>query len=240
MQVGYFWDNIWMHKIHRSKRMPTQSPGIAGEKPSEKPGVSRRGFLKGVGAAAVATETVLSRAAQAAAEVPADPSALSQPMSGELEIALTLNGQKRKVTVEPRTTLLSAIRDRLDPPLTGPKLVCDAGTCGACTVLLDGKPVYGCSLLAIDVVGRKITTVEGIGTPDHLSPVQAAFVEKDAMMCGFCTSGFVTTVTGLLNENPNPTLEQVKEGCKGNFCRCGTFPHVFQAAMSAAEKMKKA
>ena len=213
--------------------MPTRLTDAA----SDKSGVSRRGFLKGVGAAALATETVLSK--HAPAEVPIDPAGLSQPISGEVEVTLTLNGQNRKVTIEPRTTLLSAIRDRLDPPLTGPKLVCDAGTCGACTVLLDGKPVYGCSLLAIDMIGKPITTVEGIGTPDHLSPVQAAFVEKDAMMCGFCTSGFVTSITGFLNQNPNPTLEQVKEGCKGNFCRCGTFPHVFAAAMAAAGKASK-
>jgi xanthine dehydrogenase YagT iron-sulfur-binding subunit len=205
---------------------------------NDKPGVSRRGFLRGVGAAAVVADTVLSRAAHAAADIPRNPAALSEPISGEIEVSLTLNGQTRKVTVEPRTTLLSAIRDRLDPPLTGPKLVCDAGTCGACTVLLDGKAVYGCSLLAIDCIGKPITTVEGLGTPDHLSPVQAAFCEKDAMMCGFCTSGFVTAVTGFLNENPNPTRDQVREGVKGNFCRCGTFPHVFDAALSAAEKMK--
>ena len=163
---------------------------------------------------------------------------MSEPISGMVDVTLTLNGQRRVVNIEPRTTLLSAIRDRLDPPLTGPKLVCDAGTCGACTVLLEGKPVYGCSVLAIDVIGKQITTVEGLGTPDKLSPVQAAFVEKDAMMCGFCTSGFVTSVTGLLKENPNPSLEQVREGCKGNFCRCGTFPHVFQAALSAAANIK--
>lgn len=205
---------------------------------NDKTGVSRRGFLRGVGAAAVVADTILSRAAEAAADIPQNPGALSTPISGQIEITLNLNGQNRKVMVEPRTTLLSALRDRLDPPLTGPKLVCDAGTCGACTVLLEGKPAYGCSLLAIDCVGKPITTVEGLGTPDNLSPVQEAFVEKDAMMCGFCTSGFVTAVTGLLNENPNPTLEEVREGCKGNFCRCGTFPHVFEAALAASGKMK--
>jgi xanthine dehydrogenase YagT iron-sulfur-binding subunit len=206
---------------------------------NDKPGVSRRGFLRGVGAAAVVADTIINRAAQAAADMPGpDGTALSEPISGDVKITLTINGQKRAVTVEPRTTLLSAIRDRMEPALTGPKLVCDAGTCGACTVLLEGKPVYGCSVLAIDMIGKSITTVEGLGTPDHLSPVQEAFCEKDAMMCGFCTSGFVTAVTGLLNENPNPTLEQVREGCKGNFCRCGTFPHVFEAALSAAGKMK--
>ena len=208
------------------------------EKSIEKPGMSRRGFLRGVGTAAVVADTILSRAADAAADIPQNAAAVGEPLSGDIPVTLTLNGQARKVTVEPRTTLLSAIRDRLDPPLTGPKLVCDAGTCGACTVLLEGKPVYGCSMLAIDCIGKSITTVEGLGTPEKLSPVQQAFCEKDAMMCGFCTSGFVTTVSGFLKENPNPTLEQVKEGCKGNFCRCGTFPHVFEAALSAAAKMK--
>jgi xanthine dehydrogenase YagT iron-sulfur-binding subunit len=204
------------------------------EENSARGGVSRRTFLRGVGVAAVTADTLLARVAESHADqapAPYSP-ATSAPVSGPVEITLSINDQARKVTIEPRTTLLSALRDRLEPGVTGPKLVCDAGTCGACTVLLEGKPVYGCSILAIDAVGKKITTVEGLGTPEHLSPVQQAFCDKDAMMCGFCTSGFVTTVTALLRENPSPTLEQVKEGCKGNFCRCGTYPHVFQAAMS--------
>ena len=199
-------------------------------------GVSRRTFLRGVGVAAVTADALLARATESHADVPTTAPyspATSTPVSGPVRISLRINNQDREVTVEPRTTLVSAMRDRLEPALTGPKLVCNAGTCGACTVLLDGKPVYGCSVLAIDVVGRQITTVEGFGTPEHMSPVQQAFCDKDAMMCGFCTSGFVTTVTALLRETPNPTLEQVKEGCKGNFCRCGTYPHIFQAAMSA-------
>ncbi len=200
-------------------------------------GVSRRGFLKGVGAAAVAADVVLGRADVAAAEQPTTKAAAGNvPLVGEVSVVLGINGQSRPVTVEPRTTLLSAIRDRLDPPLTGPKLVCNVGTCGACTVLLDGQPVYGCSVLAIDAVGRTITTVEGLGTPDRMSPVQAAFVEKDAMMCGFCTSGFVTTVTALVRDKPNLTREQVQEGSKGNFCRCGTYPHIFEAAMAASKR----
>ena len=196
-------------------------------------GFSRRGFLK-VGAAALAADGLLH--APAVADQPAtSPAVAPKVLSGDVAITLSVNGQARPVTVEPRTTLLSALRDRLDPPLTGPKLVCNVGTCGACTVLLDGHTAYACSVLAVDAIGRQVTTVEGLGTPDHLSPVQAAFVEKDAMMCGFCTSGFVTTVTAFVRDNPNPTLEQVQEGCKGNFCRCGTYPHVFQAALAAAK-----
>jgi xanthine dehydrogenase YagT iron-sulfur-binding subunit len=197
-------------------------------------GLSRRGFLKGVGAAAIATDGLLVNGCERLERQPVI-AAHSGPVFGPVKITLDVNDQSRAVTIEPRTTLLSALRDRLDPAVTGPKLVCDAGTCGACTVLLDGKPVYGCSVLAIDCVGKSITTVEGLGTPEHLSPVQAAFVDKDATMCGYCTSGFVTSVTALLRKNPNPTLEQVREGCKGNFCRCGTYPHIFAAALSAAK-----
>ncbi len=197
-------------------------------------GVSRRVFLK-VGAAALAADGLLGVTAPPASAATAGPATGPGVLAGDVAVRLHVNGVDRPVTVEPRTTLLSALRDRLDPPLTGPKLVCNVGTCGACTVLLDGQPVYGCSVLAVDAIGRQVTTVEGLGTPDRMSPVQAAFVEKDAMMCGFCTSGFVTTVTALVRDNPKPTLQQVQEGCKGNFCRCGTYPHVFEAALAAAK-----
>jgi aerobic-type carbon monoxide dehydrogenase small subunit (CoxS/CutS family) len=202
-------------------------------------GFSRRRFLQGVGVAGVGA-IVADHPLIARAEAPAQPEAYdpAKPVSGNLEIVLNVNGQDRKVTVEPRTTLLNALRNNMEPAITGPKLVCDMATCGACTVLLDDKPVYGCMQLAIDVVGRKITTVEGIGTPDNLSPVQAAFGEKDAMMCGYCTDGFVTSITGLLKHNPNPTEEEVREACKGNFCRCGTYPRIFQAALAAAKNQQ--
>lgn len=202
-------------------------------------GVTRRNFLRGVGAAAIAADVAVHATPAVADETPATAPA-DGVLRGEVPITLTINGQSRQLKVEPRTTLLSALRDRLDPALTGPKLVCNAGTCGACTVIVDGETAYGCSLFAVDLVGRKITTVEGLGTPDKLSPVQAAFCEKDAMMCGFCTSGFVTSVTNLLSKNPDPTDAQIREGCKGNFCRCGTFPHVFEAAKAASVAMKKA
>jgi xanthine dehydrogenase YagT iron-sulfur-binding subunit len=200
-----------------------------------RPGFSRRRFLQGVGVVGVGALIVdhpLVRGAQNdAAASPAD----GKILSGPLEITLNINGKDRKVTVEPRTTLLNALRNNLEPAVTGPKLVCDMGTCGACTVLLDGRAVYGCLLLAIEAVGKQITTAEGLGTPDHLSAVQAAFIEKDALMCGFCTPGFVTSVSGLLRENPHPTEQEVREACKGNFCRCGTYPRIFEAALAAAK-----
>jgi xanthine dehydrogenase YagT iron-sulfur-binding subunit len=207
----------------------------SGEKGPGRSGFSRRRFLKGVGVAGVGA-IVADYPLLTAAETQAAPAAsASKTVSGNIDIVLNVNGQGRKVTVEPRTTLLNALRNNMDPPLTGPKLVCDMGTCGCCTVLLDDKPVYGCMSLAIDVVGKKITTVEGIGTPENLSPVQAAFGENDAMMCGYCTDGFVTSITGLLKANPNPTEQEIREGCKGNFCRCGTYPRIFHAALEAAK-----
>jgi aerobic-type carbon monoxide dehydrogenase small subunit (CoxS/CutS family) len=109
------------------------------------------------------------------------------------------------------------------------------GTCGACTVLIDDKPVYSCLVLAVDAANKKITTAEGLGTPEKPNAVQAAFVEHDALMCGFCTPGFVTTISAYLKKNPNPSLAEVKEACKGNFCRCGTYPRVFEAALAAAK-----
>jgi xanthine dehydrogenase YagT iron-sulfur-binding subunit len=217
---------------------PVETAGGGGVVVSE---WSRRSFLKTVGAgaaAAVSAEAALAPAAQAAE--PAASGSGSAVISGPVKVTLSINGKDRDVTVEPRTTLLSALRDRLEPAITGPKLVCDAGTCGACTVLLNGKPVFGCSVLAVDAVGKQVTTVEGLGTPEHPNPVQAAFVEKDAMMCGFCTPGFVTTISALLQKNPKPTEQQVREACKGNFCRCGTYPHVFQAALAAAQERGKA
>jgi len=195
---------------------------------------SRRRFLKGVGVAgagaALAEHLLLKPEAEAVA---AEAETGARPVAGAVNLTLDVNGQRRALVVEPRTTLLSALRHNLDPPLTGPKLVCDMGTCGACTVLLDGRAVYSCLVLAVDAAGKKLTTVEGLGSPENLSGVQQAFVEHDALMCGFCTPGFVTTVTAYLKKNPNPTLEEVREACKGNFCRCGTYPRVFEAALAA-------
>lgn len=185
--------------------------------------VTRRLFLKTAGAGAAVVSTVGTEGAAAA------PAILGP---GPVELSLKINGAAKNVTVEPRVTLLRALRNHLD--LTGAKEVCDRGACGACTVLVDGKPVCSCLMLAADAVGREITTVEGLGTPEAMSPVQAAFVECDALQCGFCTPGFVVSATALLKENPKPSLDQVKAGLSGNLCRCGTYGRVFEAVQKAA------
>jgi xanthine dehydrogenase YagT iron-sulfur-binding subunit len=185
-------------------------------------GVSRRVFLKTAGVGAAATSLVGAVTA-ATSDVVLGPD--------PVPLSLKINGAVHSVSVEPRVTLLAALRNHLD--LTGAKQVCDRGACGACTVLLDGKPVVSCLMLAADAVGHEITTVEGLGTPEKLSPVQEAFVECDALQCGFCTPGFVVSSTALLAANPHPTLGEIQHGLSGNLCRCGTYGRVFEAVQKA-------
>jgi xanthine dehydrogenase YagT iron-sulfur-binding subunit len=194
------------------------------------PAVTRRGFLKGIGVGTAATG-LISAVKPMADAATRDPNVLGP---GEIPLTLQVNGQARQLRVEPRVTLLDALRNRLD--VTGPKKVCDRGTCGACTVLLDGHPVYACSVLAVEAQGRAITTVEGLGTPDKLNAVQAAFVQHDAQQCGFCTPGFVTAATAFVRQNPNATVEQVRAGLGGNLCRCGTYAGMLLAVADAARK----
>jgi xanthine dehydrogenase YagT iron-sulfur-binding subunit len=186
-------------------------------------GLSRRTFLKTAGAGAAATGLLAGEGRPAGAAV-LGPDAVP--------LTLKVNGTARSVSVEPRVTLLRALRNHLD--LTGAKEVCDRGACGACTVLFDGEPVCSCLMLAADAEGHEITTVEGLGSPEKLSPLQAAFVECDALQCGFCTPGFVVAGTALLRRTPSPSLEQVKDGLAGNLCRCGTYGRVFEAVQKAA------
>jgi xanthine dehydrogenase YagT iron-sulfur-binding subunit len=208
------------------------------KKKSSRHDPSRRKFLKGVGVAGAGAALVDHIIATDTKEAAQKSIVTGQPVSGTVNIVLDVNSAKRNVSVEPRTTLLNALRNHLEPAVTGPKLVCDMGTCGACTVLMDGKNVYSCLVLAVDAVGKKLTTVEGLGTPDNMNAVQAAFVEHDGLMCGFCTPGFVTTISAYLKKNANPTLDEVREACKGNFCRCGTYPRVFEAALAAAKSAR--
>jgi xanthine dehydrogenase YagT iron-sulfur-binding subunit len=209
------------------------------ESPGSPQGFSRRQFLRGgvgvgVGSVAASIGNGLLPEDGLAGQAAAD--GIGTPIGpGEVRVTLVINGQSKEVLVEPRTTLLDALRNRLD--ITGAKKVCDRATCGACTVLKDGKPIYSCTALAIDVAGSQITTIEGLGTPDKLSPVQAAFVHNDAQQCGFCTPGFVVACTAMLQAHPRPTPEQVRLGLGGNLCRCGTYNGIKDAIVEAGPKM---
>lgn len=197
--------------------------------------VSRRSFLKTFGASAAAAATAQVESVAAELE-----KANKEKIVGPEAVPITLevNGKKINLQVEPRVTLLDALRNMT--PMTGTKEVCDRATCGACSVFLGDKLVYSCSVLAIDAQNKKITTVEGLGTPGKLSRVQEAFVEQDALMCGYCTPGFVMSVTALLRQNPKPTEAEVRHACSGNLCRCGTYPRILQAALKAAGVTKTA
>ncbi len=191
--------------------------------------LSRRSFLRGTAAAGL-TPLLAGAAARAAPRDAGTGDAEDAPRTvhgvpvygpGPVEIELSVNGEARTVAVEPRVTLLDALRDQLD--LTGAKRVCDRGTCGACTVLMDGRPVYACSILAIAARGAELETVENLGTPSDMHPLQAAFVDHDAQQCGFCTPGFVVAGKALLDTNPSPSPDEVVRALSGNFCRCGTY-----------------
>ena len=196
-----------------------------------KTGFSRRGFIRGVGIGSGALGTGLLEK-----EATATPAAPNVAGPGPVPITLNINGKPMNLSVEPRVTLLDALRNYLD--VTGAKRVCDRGTCGACTVIMNGKTVYACSVLAIDAQGKKIETIEGLAAPGQMHPVSAAFWNNDAQQCGYCTPGFVMAAKGFLDENPNPTMDQVKHGLGGNLCRCGTYMGVRQAVLDAAKTMK--
>jgi xanthine dehydrogenase YagT iron-sulfur-binding subunit len=214
---------------NRKATMSDHHDPPAPERDSDATNVSRRGFLKGFGAGTVAT-SLLSPAAMREAAA-AENGGWTGP--GELPISLKINGTTRELRVEPRATLLDALRNRLD--VTGPKKVCDRGTCGACTVLVDGQPAYSCCMLALEAEGRAITTVEGLGTPEKMNAVQKAFVQHDAQQCGFCTPGFVTAATGFVRKNPNATAEEICKGLGGNLCRCGTYAGMLLVAADLAK-----
>ncbi len=192
---------------------------------------TRRAFLKGIGLGSVGA-TVLA-APPSKGTRPAAPAGTGRTLGpGAVAITLKVNGVARTLRVEPRVTLLDALRDRLD--LTGSKKICDRGECGGCAVLVDGSPVLACMMLAVDARHRAITTVEGLSTGGRLHPVQAAFIEADALQCGFCTPGFVVAAKALLDEVKTPTAEQVREALGGHLCRCGTYPRIVEAVRSAA------
>jgi xanthine dehydrogenase YagT iron-sulfur-binding subunit len=207
--------------------------------------LGRREFVKLVGTSSVAVgasvltaETIL---AEPVPQEPADASTAGLVGPGPVSMTLRINGKPQTLVAEPRVTLLDLLRDRLH--MTGAKKVCDRGTCGACTVIVNGRSVYSCTVLAIDVAQRpgmaaaEIQTIEGIHAEGQLHPVSAAFVENDAQQCGFCTAGFVMASKAYLDRHPKPTYEEVKDSLGGNLCRCGTYMGVRHAVVEAGAKM---
>jgi xanthine dehydrogenase YagT iron-sulfur-binding subunit len=194
-----------------------------------KNGFSRRGFIRGVGISTGALGSGLLETA-----------ALAEPAGGmagpgAVPVTLKINGKAQNLNLEPRVTLIDALRNYADH--TGAKKVCDRATCGACTVIMDGKVVYSCTVLAIDAQGKDIQTIEGLSN-GKLHPVSAAFVNHDAQQCGYCTPGFVMATKGFLDKHPNPTVADVEKGLGGNLCRCGTYIGMRKAVLEAAKEMK--
>jgi aerobic-type carbon monoxide dehydrogenase small subunit (CoxS/CutS family) len=199
-------------------------------------GVSRRNFLRGAGAVAASSGLVgrqLAVADESSERADGAASGIRRYSASGQSISLRINGTPTIVSVTPDTTLLQALRESLG--LTGSKEVCDRGACGACTVILDGRSVNSCMLLAIDAIGRSITTVEGLGQGGELDPVQQAFVENDACQCGFCIPGFVMRSRALLDETPKLDLDGIKQGLSGNICRCAAYAAIFAAVEQASQ-----
>lgn len=199
--------------------------------PKPKSGVSRRGFIRGVGLGSGALGAgMLEQQAEA------QPASAKLAGPGPALITLRVNGKPYQLTLEPRVTLLDALRDRLN--LTGAKRVCDRGNCGSCTVLLAGKAVYACNVLAIDAQDKDIQTIESLTADGKVHPLITAFTANDALQCGFCTPGFVMAGKAFLEANPNPSYEQIKEGLGGNLCRCGSYMGIRKAVQQAARELR--
>ena len=201
--------------------------------PDDRNEVSRRDVLRGAGVAAFlgAMTPALAQEAKSKGGVP-------QVGPAATPIELKVNGKSHKLAVEPRVTLLDALRDHID--MTGTKRVCDRGACGACTVMVDGKTVNSCLMLAMDAQGREIRTIEGLEKNGELHPIQEAFIQHDALQCGFCTPGMVMSCTALLESGAKVDDPNIRAAVSGNICRCGTYPHVFAACETASAAMKGA
>jgi len=198
-----------------------------GKKVDEKgqKGMTRRGFLQLVGVGAMTSTATRGLGAEPASEV-------MEPAE-TVKIKLLINGRRHRLLVEPRWSLLFVLREKMG--LTGTKVGCERGECGACTVLINGQPRYACMTLALEAEGKEITTLEGLMKGEELGPVQQAFLEHDAFQCGYCTPGQIMAVEGLLRSNANPSLEEIRHGLSGNLCRCGAYEHIYKAARRAAD-----
>ena len=203
-----------------------------GAESNSKKGISRRSFIRGAGLSTAGSVLLTTNAFAFGTEEKLTAGKEFGPDATTIQ--MKINGTIERLSVEPRTTLAAALRDHME--LTGTKVVCDRGSCSACTVYLDGKPVNSCMMSVFDVGDKEITTIEGIAKNGELHPVQEAFIEHDASQCGYCTPGMVMSCAHLLDHNADPTLEDVKHATRGNLCRCGTHPHVFKATLAAANK----
>ena len=194
---------------------------------------TRRNFLKGIGSGVVGSYMVVPGLSKLSRKIIEE---TENEGSGKERITLKVNGRKVSVSVEPRTTLSELIRDRLK--LIGTKVICNQGECGGCTVLMDGKAVSSCHLLAMDAAGTEITTIEGLMTGEKLHPVQEVFIQHDGLQCGFCTPGQIMAAQAIIVKNPKPTKEEILEGMSGNLCRCAAYPNILKSVIAAAEMNK--
>ena len=191
--------------------------------------VSRRGFLKGLGTGAV------SMAVTGVPVIPIPEAEAAVPTgTKEAVIQLQVNKRTYRLKVKSHWTLLEVLRKELG--LTGAKKLCDRGSCGACTVIMEGKPIYACSRLAIEADNKSITTIEGLSEGDNLHPIQEAFIKNDGFQCGFCTSGAIMSVKALVDKNPRPSSTEMKESLAGNICRCSAYPKILESALAATPK----
>lgn len=211
---------------------PTSPPSPDSTAEAPRSGITRRGFLKGAGITAASTALLEGvQTLRAETDTAAAPG-VTELGPGPVPVRLHVNGAEHVLEIEPRTTLAEALRIHLG--LTGSKIVCDRGVCSGCTVWLDKMPVNSCMTLAVDAIGHRVTTIEGLGSESDPHPLQAAFVRHDAMQCGFCTPGMVMSCAALLERNAHPTEHDVRHAVSGNLCRCGTYPKVFAATLDAA------
>jgi len=211
--------------MDKQKKKPKEDQ----EKGNDPLNISRRDFLKGMGTSAITTSITIPPLALASAADAAAP-----PAVGEAWIQLHVNDKIHRLKVKSHWTLLDVLRRELG--LTGAKKFCDRGSCGACTVVMDGKAVYACSRLAIEAENKKILTIEGLLQGGKLHPIQEAFLEHDGLQCGFCTSGQIMSVKALLDKNPRLTQDEIKEGLSGNICRCSAYPKILKSAMAASQR----
>lgn len=225
-----------------NRREPDDAHARRGERGSQEPppptgatpasGVSRRSFISTLGASGAASALAGRLHAELATGMQDGADAPDVLGPDPVRVRLRVNGRELDLTLDPATTLLEALRVHAN--LIGTKEVCDRGSCGACTVLVDGRTVTACMMLALDAQGSSITTVEGLGDPESLSTLQEAFIRYDALQCGYCTPGLLVSCAALLQRTPKPTMDEIRTGLSGNLCRCGTYTNIFAAVLAAS------